>query len=100
MAIDETAVLLWTRDCVKDVNKFFSGDVQRVAGLMQQLCQNDYIDSEWCENGRGAWAACDAYSIRVLEWVPTAQREMRIEYFLKFAINRLGTLVLTVSCHT
>jgi hypothetical protein len=100
MAIDETGVLLWTRDCVKDVNKFFGGDVRRVAELIQQLCPNDYIDSEWCENGRGAWAACDAYSIRVLEWVPTAQKEMRIEYFLKFAINRLGTLVLTVSCHT
>lgn len=100
LAKDEAGLTLWTRDCVKDVNKLFGGDVERVAALVQQLCDANYIDSEWCENGHGAWAACDAYSIRVLEWIPTADKNMPIEYFLKFAINKLGTLVLTVSCHT
>ena len=71
-----------------------------VIALILKLRDTDYVDSEWCENGKGAWAACDAYSIRVTEWVPTAQREMRVEYFVKFAINRLGTMILTISCHT
>ena len=73
---DRTGLLLWTKDCAKD-----------------------YIDSEWCENGKVAWGACDAYSVNVLEWVPTADKEMRISYFVKFAINKLGTMLLTVSCH-
>ena len=97
---DETGLNLWTRDCVADVNKLFGGDVAQVAALVQLLRTSDYIDSEWCENGKGAWAGCDAYSVCRSEWVPTARKDMVIEYFLKFAINKLGTLVLTVSCHT
>lgn len=99
IAHDETGVKLFTRDCVADVGKFFGGDVEEVAGLIQLVRKTDYIDSEWCDNGKGAWAACDAYSVRRKEWVPTAQKEMLMEYFLKFAINKLGTLVLTFSCH-
>lgn len=96
---DGTGLTLWTKDCVKNVAAL-GWDNGQVIQLVQKLRDSDYVDSEWCENGRGAWAACDAYSLGVMEWVPTAQREMRIEYFVKFAINRLGTMVLTVSCHT
>jgi len=71
-----------------------------VADLIQQLKDADYIDSEWCDNGKGAIAGCDAYALRRMEWIPAANKQMQIEYFLKFAINKLGTLVLTVSCHT
>lgn len=95
---DRTGLLLWTKDCAKDVQElgWASSDV---IDLIRRLGAKDYIDSEWCENGKGAWAACDAYSVNVLEWVPTADKEMRISYFVKFAINKLGTMLLTVSCH-
>jgi hypothetical protein len=96
---DGTGLTLWTRDCVKDVREL-GWDADDVANLIQRLCDADYKDSEWCENGKGAWAGCDAYCVRVLEWVPTAQKEMEIEYFVKLAINKLGSLVLAVSCHT
>jgi hypothetical protein len=99
IAYDATGVKLFTRDCVADVGKFFGGDVEKVAGLIQLVGKADYKDSEWCDNGKGAWAACDTYVVSVKEWIPTAQKEMRIEYFLKLAINRLGTLILTFSCH-
>lgn len=96
---DGTGLQLWTRDCVKNVQEL-GWDNGDVIDLVCKLRDSEYVDSEWCENGRGAWAACDAYAIRVTEWVPTAQRELRVEYFVKFAINKLGTMVLTVSCHT
>ncbi|HSV36472.1 MAG TPA: hypothetical protein VLI46_12995 [Ramlibacter sp.] len=99
IAKDGTGIALWTRDCAKDVREL-GWDADDVAKLIQQLCDANYKDSEWCENGRGAWAGCDAYSIRLSEWVPTAQKEMQIEYFVKFAIGKTGALVLTVSCHT
>jgi hypothetical protein len=97
---DGTGLLLWTRDCVSNVREGLKWDNIDVIDLIQQLRHDDYIDSEWCENGKGAWAACDAYSIAIVEWVATANKNMRIEYFLKFAINKLGTMVLTISCHT
>lgn len=95
---DGTGLLLWTKDCAKDVQELGWAHSD-VIDLIRRLGDRDYIDSEWCENGKGAWAACDAYSVNVVEWVPTADKEMRISYFVKFAINKLGTMVLTVSCH-
>lgn len=94
-----TGLVLWTKDCVKNVQDLAWGH-DDVIDLLHQLSSRDYIDSEWCENGKGAWAACDAYRVNVREWVPTAAKEMVISYFVKFAINKLGTMVLTVSCHT
>lgn len=94
-----TGLQLWTKDCVKDVGQL-GWDHSDVISLILKLRAADYIDSAWCENGKGAWAACDAYSICVMEWIQAVNREMRIEYFVKFAINKLGTMVLTISCHT
>jgi hypothetical protein len=94
-----TGLALWTKDCVKNVQDL-EWDHDDVIDLLHKLSSRDYIDSEWCENGKGAWAACDAYCVNQKEWVPTAGKEMVISYFLKFAINKLGTMVLTVSCHT
>ncbi|MFZ5567977.1 MAG: hypothetical protein ACOY95_13355 [Pseudomonadota bacterium] len=96
---DGTGLQLWTKDCVRDVQAL-GWDHADVIELVLQLQEADYIDSEWCENGRGAIAACDAYSIRVKTWIAAAHKDMPIEYFVKFAINKLGTMVMTVSCHT
>lgn len=90
---------LWTRDCVSNV-KELGWENSDVINLVLQLRPSNYIDSEWCENGRGAYAACDAYSIQIKEWIEAAHKHMLVEYFVKFAINKLGTMVLTVSCHT
>lgn len=87
------------KDCVSNVREL-GWENSDVIDLVLQLRDGDYLDSEWCENGRGAYAACDAYSVRVKEWVETANKEMLIKYFVKFAINKLGTMVLTISCHT
>lgn len=99
MVKDGKGLQLWTRDCVKDVAAL-GWDHEDVIDLIQRLCKDDYIDSEWCENGRGAYAACDAYTSKALEWIEAANKNMLIEYFVKFAINKLGTMVLTISCHT
>lgn len=94
-----TGLTLWTRDCVSNVREL-GWENADVINLVLQLHKRNYIDSEWCENGRGAFAACDAYSIRVKAWIPAANKDMLIEYFVKFAINKLGTMVMTISCHT
>jgi len=96
---DGKGLQLWTRDCVKNVADL-GWETADVIGLILQLRNGDYIDSEWCENGRGAFAACDAYSIRVKERIEAVSKDMLIEYFVKFAINKLGTMVMTISCHT
>lgn len=96
---DGNGLQLWTKDCVKDVAEL-GWDQADVIDLIQRLRKDDYIDSGWCENGRGAYAACDAYATRMSEWIEAANKNMLIEYFVKFAINKLGTMVLTISCHT
>jgi hypothetical protein len=95
---DGTGLQLWTRDAVKNVAEL-GLEKADVIDLILQLQNGDYIDSEWCENGKGAFAACDAYVIKVKEWVETANKDMLIGYFVKFAINKLGNMVLTISCH-
>lgn len=94
-----TGVQLWTRDCVKNVQDL-GWENTDVISLVLRLSAGNYIDSEWCENGRGAIAACDAYSIQVLERIEAVNKDLLIEYFVKFAINKLGNMVMTVSCHT
>lgn len=73
--------------------------LERVAELIQGLRKDCYIDSEWCENGKGAWTACDAYSIKRLETALASGKSMTVEYFVKFAVSKTGQLVLLVSCH-
>ncbi len=99
MIQEENQLQAWTEKCRKDVRKWFDDDWQRVADLIGSLKNADYIDSEWCENGKGAIAACDAYSYHVTETAPATGKPLRMEYFLKFAVSRTGTLVLLVSCH-
>ncbi|MDD2846400.1 MAG: hypothetical protein PHT57_15775 [Rhodoferax sp.] len=89
----------WTDRCDKAIYELFGGDLDSVALLISVLQPSNYRDSEWCTNGRNAWAACDAYAIRRVEWVATAGKEMPVEYFLKFAVGKTGQLVLIVSCH-
>ena len=89
----------WTEKCRKDVRKWFDDDLERVANLILTLKPKDYIDSEWCENGKGAIAACDAYSLNMTETAPATGKPVQMEYFVKFAVSKNGALVLIVSCH-
>ena len=95
----ENQLQAWTEKCRKDIRKWFDDDWQRVSDILGSLKNADYIDSEWCENGRGAIAACDAYSCHVTETAPATGKSLRMEYFVKFAVSKTGTLVLMVSCH-
>lgn len=96
---DENRLYLWTRKCQQDVHKLFDSDLELVAELVQALRKDGYIDSEWCENGKDAWAACDAYRIRRLDTIPATGKSVTVEYFVKFAVGKTGQLVLLVSCH-
>ena len=96
---DGRGLTLWTKNCVSNVREL-GWENSDVIDLVLQLRDGDYIDSEWCENGRRGFEGCDSYSIRVSERIEAVNREMLIEYFVKFAVNKLGTMVLTISCHT
>ncbi len=100
LAASDQAIQLWTKKCARDVANL-GWDLEQVGQLLLQLrVDRNYIDSEWCDNGKNAWVAADAYSLRRSEWVAAARKDMLIEYFVKFAIGRSGSLVLIVSCHT
>jgi hypothetical protein len=92
-------LLAWTQKCRKDVYNLFDADLDAVADLVCSLQASDYIDSEWCENGQRAIAACDAYRLRRLERMPSTGKTLPVTYFLKFAIGKTGRVVLMMSCH-
>lgn len=98
LAADPQHLRLWTKKVANDVLNLDWGEVD-VAELLVGLRPDEYIDSEWCTNGCGVWAACDAYAVRRREWVKTANKNMDMVYFVKFAIGKTGALVLVVSCH-
>lgn len=96
---DPDCINLFTRMCIGEVHKLFDSDTEKVAALIQALDSRDYIDSEWCENGKSGVAACDAYRIRRSEVISATSKLTMVEYFLKFAVGKTGKLVLLVSCH-
>lgn len=98
LANDPEHVRLLTRKIAKDIRNLGWSEIE-VAELLTELQSHQYIDSEWCTNGLGAWAACDAYAVRRRELVSPVNKEMNMEYFVKFAIGNTGALVLVVSCH-
>lgn len=64
------------------------------------ITQGQYVNSQWCvQKPTGPWAACDGYRLFRDEWVEYAHKEMRYEYYVKFAIGKTGKLLLLVSCH-
>ena len=99
LAVNADCIKLFTRTCISEVHKLFDSDTEQLAALIQALDKQDYIDSEWCENGKAGVAACDAYRIRRAEVIAATSKTVSLEYFLKFAIGKTGQLVLMVSCH-
>jgi|TARA_R110002033_G_scaffold147617_2_gene184828 hypothetical protein len=97
---DERHTILWTRQCKSHVQQlaYEIGDVQQL--IKQAVTQGRYLNSEWCaQKPTGPWAACDGYRLLRDEWVDHAHKEMRFEYYVKFAIGKTGKLLLLVSCH-
>lgn len=91
---------VWTRKCKDDLTRF-SLDHDDVLNLIQ-LCLHSgtFLGAEWCQQQpNGCWAACDAYRIFRTEWIKHADKDMTVEYYLKFAINKTGQLLLLISCH-
>lgn len=98
----ENLLRLWTKDCVKDVQNLFDGDLSGVLELLKTIAADKarYLKSEWCvQKPTGPWAACDSYQILREEWIQHAHKYMSIEYYVKFAIGKTGSLLLVISCH-
>ena len=92
------AVNLWTAKARRDVANLAMAPAD-VGGMIRQLTERDYRDSEWCDNGK-SYAACDAYALKRSEYIEHAGKWFPMEYFVKFAESKTGRLVLIVSCHT
>jgi len=95
------AVTLWTRDCQKDVQAL-ELDHHGVLELLKTALRNGrFLNAQWCQQKSGGpWAACDAYAVTRSEWMEAAYKSLDVNYYVKFALNRNGALLLLVSCHT
>lgn len=93
------SVLFWTAKCRRDAANL-TLEPAAVGAMIRELKEENYRDSEWCDNGKGYLAACDAYTLTRDEYRENAGKLLRTTYFLKFAESKTGRLVLIVSCHT
>jgi hypothetical protein len=93
------AVTFWTKDAgvnACDLNL----DTRDVAHLITiALDSGKFLQSEWCQNSSGMWVACDSYRVSQLLWNVFARKDLRTDYYLKFAVNRKKTNLLSVSNH-
>jgi hypothetical protein len=69
--------------------------------LKLALKSGDYLNSQWCEHGKGnTWSACDAYSVMESKWNEYMYDYLETKWYIKFAIGKTGKLILIVSCHS
>ena len=99
--LSEETIRPITRRCIRDTQAL-EFDASGLTLLIEESLENGiYIGSEWCSTGSpGSWAACDAYSLQRLEWIPNCGKNMNCNYYVKFAISSSGDVLLLLSCHT
>jgi hypothetical protein len=96
----ESAVRVWTRKCIADVQQLALDADELVTLLREAVVGGRFTGAQWCrQDPSGPWAACDAYALTRREWMRVAGRELSVNYYLKFAMAKTGTLLLLVSCH-
>lgn len=97
---EEGKLMFWTRGASRDAQKWKLDDQDCVELVVQALKTGQFLDSEWCQQQpQGPWAMCDAYKVTRYEWIEHAGRKMPVSYYLKFAINKTGQLLLMASNH-
>lgn len=89
-----------TRKSVGDLQRLGFDDNDLKMLIMETLHNGTYIDSEWCEiNAESPWFACDSYHFKRKEYNEFAYKDLDANYFIKFCINKAGSLICTFSCH-
>lgn len=86
-----------TSKAINDVSNLGFDENDVAVLLRQALNQGHFLGAEWTRISPKACAACDAYRLRRSEEIN--DRIHDIEYYIKFAMNSQGALVLIVSCH-
>ncbi|PPK75628.1 hypothetical protein B0F87_10597 [Methylobacter tundripaludum] len=96
----EGMLLAWSKKCINDLQKYELTLEDALELIQLALQEGTFLGSEWCiQKPSGPWAACDAYRLYRSEWILHAHKDMRIEYYVKFAIAKTGVLILIASCH-
>ncbi|MCJ8267846.1 MAG: hypothetical protein MJK04_00410 [Psychrosphaera sp.] len=97
--LNTDTVIPWA-GCRRDLQKWTLDTEDLVDLVRLAVSGGQFLKSEWCtQKPGGPWAACDAYSIIYQEWNDTVNKHYSIEYYVKFAINKTGRVILTISCH-
>ena len=96
----EKGLTIWTRKGSQNLKKWELEHDDVLELLRMALTHGQYLGSLWCvQKPTGPWAACDHYSVIRKEWYEAASKDLAVEYYVKFAVNKSGKLLLVVSCH-
>ncbi len=98
--IDKCTVVAWTKKCIRDVREMSFDEQQISLWITRAVKTGRFKGSMWCEgNKEGVWAACDSYVVTDCQWNENAGKELSCDYYIKFFLNKGGTVVMTVSFH-
>ncbi|KEQ19307.1 hypothetical protein [Endozoicomonas numazuensis] len=90
---------IWTKKGLQNLKKWRLDHDDVLELLKIAITNGRYLGSLWCvQKPTGPWAACDHYSVMRKEWCEAAFKDMVFEYYVKFAVNKSGKLLLVVSC--
>lgn len=90
----------WSSGASRDAQKW-SLDITDVSGLLVSAVKgNCFRGAEWClQKPGGPWAACDVYVVVQRKWNEAAHKDMDKAFYLKCAISKAGSMLLSGSNH-
>ncbi|MBS0213662.1 MAG: hypothetical protein JSR26_10860 [Proteobacteria bacterium] len=85
---------VWMAGRSSDQLQDLQWDVGDLLECIARLAAADHKGAEWCEDGRGNWYLCDAYSIPYDDTRRCRDPRSFVAYYLKFSIDEDGSLQL------
>ncbi|MCO4320995.1 hypothetical protein [Aliidiomarina quisquiliarum] len=99
LVADSHAIRAVTKKCRNDMQNLEIDNEALAQLIIKAIKTGRYRNSVWCRIKNKTIAACDSYVVFEKAWVEAAAKELESEYYLKFALNDAGKLLLVVSCH-
>ena len=88
-----------TENASRELGQYCMDEVDLV-DIVLDLKSGNYHDSEWCKfSALSPWFAADTYRIRKAEKLPGEKDICYLNYYLKFSVNKLGSMLLFFSVH-
>jgi hypothetical protein len=92
---------LWSNGSIKDA-RLYNLDAAQICQYITTALSTDgaYQNTQWCQSKLdGPWACADSYLININRFMLPEMKEIFVNFYFKFAINKPMNGLLSVSNH-